>query len=66
MNVRLNGQQHLVDDGATLSDLVSLLKLDRDWIAVELNQEVIPRARWGEVSLKEGDKIEVVQLVGGG
>ncbi len=66
MNVRLNGQQHLLDDGATLSDLVSLLKLDRDWIAVELNQEVIPRARWGEVSLKEGDKIEVVQLVGGG
>lgn len=66
MDVRLNGQQHLLDDGATLSDLVSLLKLDRDWIAVELNQEVIPRARWGEVSLKEGDKIEVVQLVGGG
>ncbi|MEE8448857.1 MAG: sulfur carrier protein ThiS [Thermodesulfobacteriota bacterium] len=66
MNVRLNGQQHLVDDGATLSDLVSLLKLDRDWIAVEFNQDVIPRARWGEVSLKEGDKIEVVQLVGGG
>ena len=66
MDVRLNGQQHLVDDGATLSDLVSLLKLDRNWIAVELNQEVIPRARWGEVSLKEGDKIEVVQLVGGG
>ena len=66
MNVKLNGQQHLVDDGATLSDLVSRLKLDRDWLAIELNKAVIPRGRWDEVGLKEGDQVEVVQFVGGG
>lgn len=66
MNVKLNGQQCLVEDGATLSDLVSRLKFDRDWLAIELNKSVVPRARWAEVSLQEGDKVEVVQFVGGG
>ena len=40
------------------------MKLDR--VAVELNLEIVPRARWEATTLKDGDKLEVVHFVGGG
>jgi len=40
------------------------MKSDR--VAVELNREIVPRDRWGDTSLKEGDRLEIVHFVGGG
>jgi hypothetical protein len=37
-----------------------------DRVAVELNRDIVSRAQWPETALKEGDKLEVVQFVGGG
>ena len=35
-------------------------------IAVELNREIVPRAKWGATVLQDGDRLEIVQFVGGG
>lgn len=35
-------------------------------VAVELNEEIVPKAKYGETVLKDGDKVEVVRFVGGG
>jgi sulfur carrier protein len=48
-----------------VADLLQQLGAPR-FVAVELNLEVIPRARHAETILKDGDKIELVTLVGGG
>jgi sulfur carrier protein len=40
------------------------MKSDR--IAVELNLEIVPRAQWESVQLKDGDRLEIVHFVGGG
>ena len=37
-----------------------------DRVAVELNREIVPRARWIDTSLKDGDRLEIVHFVGGG
>ena len=37
-----------------------------DRVAVELNRDIVPRDRWGETALYEGDRLEIVQFVGGG
>lgn len=66
MNVFLNGEPRRLSDGATVAELLALLKLDARYLAVELNRRVIPRAEHGRVVLSDGDQIEIVTLVGGG
>jgi len=45
---------------------MELLQLKVDRVAVEHNGKIVPRANWTRVHLENGDKLEVVQFVGGG
>ena len=62
----MNGAERIVPDGATLGQLVRELGLEKNPIAIELNLQVVPRDRHGETRLTEGDRLEIVTLVGGG
>jgi thiamine biosynthesis protein ThiS len=66
MTLTVNGEPRTVAEGLTLAQLVRELGLERNPIAVELNLSVIPRDRHGETRLAEGDRLEIVTLVGGG
>ncbi|MBL8957198.1 MAG: sulfur carrier protein ThiS [Myxococcaceae bacterium] len=66
MQVHVNGEPKEIADGLTLSELLDTLKIERARVAVEVNAEVVRRARHGEVKLKAGDQIEIVTFVGGG
>ena len=55
-----------VADGISLAQLVRELGLEKNPIAIELNRRVVPRDRHGETRLAEGDRLEIVTLVGGG
>lgn len=66
LNIQVNGQPQQVSAGATVTALLSELKVTQPHVAVELNLEVVPRARHAETLLREGDRVEVVTLVGGG
>ena len=66
MTLLVNGQERSVADGATLADLVRELDLTGKPIAIERNREVVPKVRFAETSLKDGDRLEIVSLVGGG
>ena len=50
----------------TLAGLVAVLGMKADRVAVELNRNIVPRDRWAETTLHEGDHLEVVHFVGGG
>jgi thiamine biosynthesis protein ThiS len=62
----LNGDLRETPDLATVADLAAWLNLPTFGSAVELNGEVIRRADHPATPLKEGDRLEVVRLVGGG
>ena len=62
----MNGEEKSVDDGVTLEALVRELSLEKSTIAVELNRSVVPKDRYGRTRLAEGDRLEIVTLVGGG
>jgi thiamine biosynthesis protein ThiS len=64
--VHLNGERKEVPEGLTLAALFESLKLPADRIAVERNLEIVPRGRWGDTILQDGDRLEVVHFVGGG
>ena len=69
MKLQINGEQRDFPDSAasfTLATLVTALGMKSDRVAVELNRDIVPRDRWAETSLKEGDQLEMVHFVGGG
>jgi sulfur carrier protein len=66
MNLVVNGRAESVPPGLTIAELLARLKLPHKGLAVEVNEQIIPRARHAEHQLTEGDRLEVVSLVGGG
>ncbi len=66
MKISVNGKAMEVADGLTVEGLLAQLKVRREYTAVALNREVARKAAYGETVLKEGDRIEIVQPMGGG
>jgi sulfur carrier protein len=66
VKLTVNGEEKSVPEGLTLDRLVRELGLEKNPIAVELNRQVVPRDRHGDTRLAEGDRLEIVTLVGGG
>ena len=66
MRVYLNGESREVQGNPSLADLITHLDLPAARIAVELNREVVRRSAWGETTLHDEDRIEIVHFVGGG
>jgi thiamine biosynthesis protein ThiS len=66
MKLVLNGQEREAPALETVADLARWLELPAFGSAVELNGEVVRRAEHGATPLQDGDRLEVVRLVGGG
>lgn len=64
--VSVNGETRQWPAGATIADVVAALQLTGKRIAVERNQEIVPRAQHGATLLQAGDQVEIVQAIGGG
>ncbi len=52
--------------GETVGSLLARLGIDPRRVAVERNLEIVPKARYDDTALAEGDRIEIVHFVGGG
>jgi sulfur carrier protein len=65
MQVSINGQPRELSDASTVADMLAVLGI-AGRVAVEVNREVVPRARHAQTALNAGDAVEVVTLVGGG
>ncbi len=66
VNISVNGELREVASGTTLAQLLESLRLDPRTLAVEVNLDVVPRGRHAQCVLNEGDRLEIVTLVGGG
>ena len=66
MNLFLNGEATSVPDAATVTSLLDQLGMPLKGVAVERNREIVPKSLYAITHLAEGDRIEIVQVVGGG
>jgi len=66
MRLFINGEEKQFSGISTLTSLVEQLGLKADRLAIELNRDIVPRAKWTETALAEGDRLEIVHFVGGG
>jgi len=62
----LNGENKQIDDKTNIEQLLQSLDLSNKRLAVEINQQIIPRSNFSSHRLNELDKVEIVQAIGGG
>ena len=66
ISILVNGKARDVSTGTTVAGLLATLGIERGRVAVERNQDVVPRKDYDQVLLVAGDQLEVVAFVGGG
>jgi thiamine biosynthesis protein ThiS len=66
MNLLLNGEPQDIPSGLTVAGFLERLGLPQTGIAVERNREIVPKSVYSVTILADGDRIEIVQFVGGG
>jgi sulfur carrier protein len=66
MRVRINGKERELPEATTLLQLLQERGLDPRMVVIEHNYEIVPRERYDEIVLREGDNLEIVQMVAGG
>ena len=64
--VMVNGEIREAASGATVTELLQTLGIHGGRVAIERNLQILPRAVWGQTSVADGDRYEIVQFVGGG
>jgi sulfur carrier protein len=66
MQIVVNGNPTELAEGASMAALLSKLGLTGQRLAVEVNEELVPRSRFEEHRLAPGDRVEIIHAVGGG
>ncbi|CAN1566885.1 MAG: sulfur carrier protein ThiS [Aquidulcibacter sp.] len=66
MIIYLNGEEHQVEPGTSLTALVGRLVADPRGVAIERNRAIVMKSQWDQTILADGDQLEFVQFVGGG
>ena len=66
MQLVVNGDPRTLDGVSTVADLVREFDLTPERVAVEVNEQLVRRANYAQTPLKDGDRVEIVTLVGGG
>lgn len=66
MKIAVNGENHTLTEPTSLQQLVAKLGLENRRLAVEVNQNIVPRGEYADVHLRDGDMVEIVRAIGGG
>ena len=66
ITIILNGNNEQLDSSISISQLLETLDLSEKRLAVELNQQIIPRSDFASTMLNDQDQVEIVQAIGGG
>ena len=66
IQITVNGKDVQIESPMTVEQLLDTVDVPPNYLAVEVNAEVVPREEYTEVTVAAGDNVEVVTLVGGG
>jgi sulfur carrier protein len=66
MTLVINGENRTVSPVTNVRELLGVLGISEDRVAVELNRKIIRRGDWDKTAVSNQDRLEIVQFVGGG
>ena len=64
--IQLNGDPYEISNGTNLNELLNRLKIKKNNVAIEVNGEIVEKNKYPNLILNKGDKVEIVQFIGGG
>ncbi len=64
--IQLNGDPYEINNGTNLNELLNRLKIQKNKVAIEVNGEIVEKNKYLNLILSNGDKVEIVQFIGGG
>ena len=66
IRVQVNGETKRLPPGTSVRALLDHLGLNPGRVAIEYNLEILPKTKWEATQVSPGDRLEIVQFVGGG
>ena len=66
IQIYINGKKKNINSNCNVIDILKEYSLINKLVAVEINQEVIPKSRYKTITINKNDKIEILELIGGG
>lgn len=66
MKLIVNGQEKKFNDNITLKEIIKKLQIEDKVMAAAVNMEVVKKDKWDRFTPNDGDKLELLQFVGGG
>jgi sulfur carrier protein len=66
MKIVLNGEPHKLNQESHVTDLIEILQLGNQAIAVAINRKIIPKSLWSSTAINEHDVVDIVRAIGGG
>ena len=66
MEIQVNGKSRSIEAGQSVLGLLEQLEVEPQRVVVERNREIVPKEQYAEITLAEGDILEILQFVGGG
>ena len=66
MNIIINGETKVFNENTTVMQLLQTLSLEGKVMAAAVNMDIVKQDKWDEHKLKDGDKVELLDFVGGG
>ena len=64
--IQLNGDPYEINGRTNLNELLNKLKIQKNKVAIEVNGEIIQKAKYQSLVLNKDDKVEIVHFIGGG
>ena len=64
--IQLNGNSYEINNGTNLNELLNKLKIQKNKVAIEVNGKIVEKNKYPNLILNKGDKVEIVQFIGGG
>lgn len=66
MQVTINGEREALEREMSVADLLADRRIESRRVAVEINEDIVPRKTYADTLVRDGDRIEIVTFVGGG
>ena len=66
IQIYINGKKKNIDIDSNLIDILAEYSLKNKLVAIEINQEVIPKSSYKTITINKNDRIEILELIGGG
>ena len=66
MRITINGRKQDINGELSVADLLTRRETEPIQVAVEINEEIVSRKSFADVTIRDGDRIEIVTFVGGG